>query len=111
MSQADFRAITCQDRSFESKYSDTTLRRNKTDQISAYEVAEFLISHPEKVMYDEESYPVPRKQWKVIQLLLKQHTQLSNHLESILYSSIPKLLFFQQGMLLSLLLILKKYLT
>lgn len=74
--------------------SQATLRRNKTDQISARYVAEYLISHPEKVPYDEEYYPMLRRQWKLIQMNNKQRNQLLNNLESILYISMPELLSF-----------------
>jgi len=68
---------------------------NKTDQISAGDVAEYLIAHPQKVRYDEDqSYSNLRRQWNLIKLNLKQHSQLLNHLESLLYTSMPELLTF-----------------
>jgi transposase len=67
--------------------------RNKTDQISAKDIANYLISHSSKVRYDvNDGYPTLRRQYSYIKLLSKQHTQLVNHLESQLYDSMPELL-------------------
>ncbi|RMH97219.1 MAG: IS110 family transposase, partial [Calditrichaeota bacterium] len=68
-------------------------RCNKTDAISAREIAEFQIAHPEQIRYNEpEEYPMLRRQWNFLQLLLKQRTQLSNHLQALLYITMPELL-------------------
>ena len=70
------------------------LKRNKTDALSAWEVAAYQISHPEKINYEDDSYPILRKRWQLIQLLLKQKTQLLGQLDSLLYISMPELLVF-----------------
>jgi len=70
------------------------LKRNKTDALSARDVAAYQISHPEKINYEENSYPILRKRWQFIQLLLKQKTQLLGQLDSLLYISMPELLSF-----------------
>ena len=58
-------------------------------------VAEYLISHPEKVVYQvEDQLASLRKQFSFIQLLTKQRTQLLNQLESLLYLCHPELLVF-----------------
>lgn len=70
------------------------LKRNKTDALSAWDVAAYQISHPEKINYEDDSYPILRKRWQLIQLLLKQKTQLLGQLDSLLYISMPELLVF-----------------
>lgn len=70
------------------------LKRNQTDPLSALSVAEYLIAHPEKVRYETDAYPRLRRMWTVIRMLTKQKTQLTNQLESLLYSNLPELLVF-----------------
>ena len=63
-----------------------TLRRIITDKESAKNVAEYLISHPEKIQYNNEDYySSVRRQWTFIKMLTKQKVQLLNQLESLLY--------------------------
>lgn len=74
------------------------LKRNKTDKISAQNIAEYLISHNEKIRYDEvENNGGLKKQWKFIRLLTKQQTQLLNQFESVLYNTHPQLLSYCKG--------------
>jgi transposase len=70
------------------------LKRNKTDALSAWGIAAYQISHPEKINYEDDSYPILRKRWQLIQLLSKQRTQLIGQLDSLLYISMPELLVF-----------------
>jgi len=75
--------------------SKADLKRNKTDKISAQSVAEYLISHPEKVCYQQENLLANlRKHWSFIQMLTKQCTQFLNQLHSLLYTANPELLSF-----------------
>ena len=75
--------------------SKADLKRNKTDKISAQSVAEYLVSHPEKVRYQQEdSMDSLRKQWSFIQMLTKQCTQFLNQLHSLMYTANPELLSF-----------------
>ncbi len=75
--------------------SKADLKRNITDKISAQNVAEYMIAHPEKVSYQEGDNLVGlRKQWGFIQMLTKQKTQLLNQLESLLYTANPDLLTY-----------------
>lgn len=75
--------------------SKADLKRNKTDKISAQSVAEYLVSHPDKVRYQQEdSLASLRKQWSFIQMLTKQCTQLLNQLHSLIYTANPELLSF-----------------
>lgn len=78
--------------------SDASAQRNKTDAISAKDIAEYQITHPEKIAYDEENYPTLRRQWTLIKMYIKQKKQLLNQLDSHLYSTMPELLTFcRQG--------------
>lgn len=76
-----------------SANSKADLKRNITDKISAQNVAEYMIAHPEKVSY-EQADPLAslRKQWGFIKMLSKQSTQLFNQLEPLIYSANPELL-------------------
>jgi transposase len=93
--------------------SEAGAKHNKTDKISATDVAEYLISHSEKVNYEAvDSYPMLRRQWNFIQLNNKLKTQLLGHLESLLYSAMPELLTFcRQGVPDWFLKMLRKYST
>jgi len=73
--------------------SKADMKRNTTDKISAQNIAEFLISHPEKVIFDQEDLLAPfKRQWTFILMLTKQKTQLLNQLEKLLYWANPELL-------------------
>jgi transposase len=75
--------------------SRANLKRNVTDKISAQNVAEYMIAHPEKVSYRQEDHLASlRKQWGFIKMLTKQSTQLFNQLESLLYTANPELLIY-----------------
>jgi len=90
--------------------SEASAQRNKTDAISAKDIAEYQIAHPEKVAYDEEDYPSLRRQWTLIKMYVKQKMQLLNQLEPQLYSSMPELLAFcRQGVPVWLLKLLTRY--
>ena len=72
--------------------SKADLKRTITDKVSAKSIADYLIAHPEKVLYQQEDYWAPlRKQWSFITLLIKQKTQLFNQLESLIYTSNPEI--------------------
>lgn len=75
--------------------SKASMNRICTDKISARNIAEYLIAHPEKISYQSED-PLAslRKQWSFIKMLTKQRTQLFNQLESLLYSAHPEILTF-----------------
>lgn len=77
--------------------SKAELKKNTTDKISAQNIAEYLVAHPEKVNYQQEDNLAGlRKQWGFIRLLTKQCTQLLNQLNSLLYLSYPELLSYCQ---------------
>lgn len=75
--------------------SKASLRRIITDKLSARNVAEYMISHPEKVQYNNDDYYAPvRRQWTLIKLLTKQKVQLLNQLNMMLYIANPELLVY-----------------
>ncbi len=78
-----------------SANSKASLKRNVTDKISAQNVAEYMIAHPEKVSYQQQNHLGSlRKQWSFIKMLTKQSTQLFNQLEPLIYSANPELLAY-----------------
>ena len=75
--------------------SKADLKRNVTDKISAQNVAEYMIAHPEKVSYQhQDSMASLRKQWGFITMLTKQSSQLLNQLESLVYNANPEILIY-----------------
>jgi transposase len=79
-------------------HGKANLNRIITDKISALNVAQYLIAHPEKVTYQaDDALGASRKQWKFIRMLTKQKTQLFNQLESLLYIANPELLTYCKG--------------
>lgn len=75
--------------------SKASLNRIITDKQSAKNVAEYMISHPEKVQYNNEDYySSVRRQWTFIKMLTKQKVQLLNQLESLLYIANPEVLSY-----------------
>jgi len=77
--------------------SKADLRKNITDKISAANVAEYLVSHPEKVAYQQEDQLAGlRKQWGFTKMLIKQCTQFLNEFNTLLYTASPELLHYCQ---------------
>lgn len=77
--------------------SQADLKKNTTDKISAQNIAEYLVAHPEKVVYQEQNQLAGlRKQWGFIQMLTKQRTQFLNQFKGLLYTSNPELLRYCQ---------------
>jgi len=75
--------------------SKAAMKRNVTDKISAKNVAEYMIAHPEKISYQQQdSLANLRKQWGFIKMLTKQCTQFLNQLESLLYGANPEILLY-----------------
>jgi transposase len=90
-----------------------TMNRAITDEISAYNIAEYLINHQSKIEPNTKSYYSSlRKQWVFIKLLVKQRVQLLNQLESIVYTANTEVLSYCKHSTPNwLLLILKQYPT
>ena len=80
--------------------SKADLKKNTTDKISAQNVAEYLVAHPEKVVYQKDDQQAGlRKQWGFIKMLTKQCTQFLNQLNTLVYTASPELLHYcQTGM-------------
>jgi len=77
------------------KYMDAELKRNKTDAISAQGIAEYLIMHRDKVLYDQnDPYYALRRYWSGLTLLKKQYAQLQTHLQQLIYSTVPSVLVY-----------------
>ncbi len=93
--------------------SKAGLKRNSTDKISAENVAEYMIAHPEKILYGQQDpFSSLRKQWSFVRMLTKQSTQLFNQLESLIYSAAPELIAYcKDGVPLWILRLLVKYPT
>ena len=94
-------------------YARGCLQRTGTDAISAIRIAEYLMVHPDKVNYHPtHELRGLRKQLGLIRMLTKQHTQLLNQMESLLYGACPELLTFcRQGMPKWLLSLIRQYPT
>ena len=76
-----------------SHNSKAALKRVITVKVSARSIAEYLVSHPDKVIYQQQDYwGSLRKQWSFVKMLTKQSTQLLNQLESLVYSANPEIL-------------------
>ncbi|MGD8889037.1 MAG: IS110 family transposase [Desulfobacterales bacterium] len=78
--------------------SKADLKKNTTDKISAQNIAEYLVAHPEKVLYQQQDRLAGlRKQWGFLQTLTKQRTQFLNQFKGLLYMSNPELLSYCQS--------------
>jgi transposase len=77
--------------------SQADLKKNTTDKISAQNIAEYIVAHPEKVTYQQQNQLAGlRKQWGFIKTLTKQRTQFLNQFKGLLYTSNPELLRYCQ---------------
>ena len=75
--------------------SKADMKRIGTDKISAISIAECLISHKEKIRYDQgDKFHALKRSWTHITLLTKQKVQLENQLDSFMYESNPDLLSY-----------------
>lgn len=89
------------------------LNRSVTDEISAKNIAEYLINHQNKIQPATTGYYASlRKQWGFVKLLVKQRVQLLNQLESIVYTANTEVLSYCKHSTPNwLLLVLKRYPT
>src|SRR5260221_7475402 len=88
------------------------LNRNITDALSSRYIAEYMMVHAEKVVYEEQStyYASFRSLHKHIMRLKKQNTQLINGLKTELYSAFPEMMrYCKQGVPDWVLGVLRKY--
>lgn len=93
--------------------SRADMKRTITDAVSARSIAEYLISHPDNIPYEQEdAWASLRKQWSFVQMLTKQKAQMLNQLESLVYTANPELLSYcRDGVPNWVLTVLKQYPT
>jgi hypothetical protein len=93
--------------------SQAALQRVITDRISARNIAEYIIKHPEKIDFEPDDYfGTLKRKWQFIQTLVKQKTRLLNQLEKLLYIANPDVLTYcKYGVPQWLLRLLQKYPT
>ena len=96
--------------------SDAALIRTITDQVSAENIATYLVCFPEKVIYSgslkeyDSSFKDGRSYYNFIQMLQKQKVQISNQLEKLLYQHFNEMLIYcRHGLPAWLLKMLSKY--
>lgn len=76
------------------------MKRNVTDAISALSIAEYMINHPENIIYDQdEKWKTLCRHWNFIEMQKRQRVQTINQLETILYCANPTLLRFKKNKL------------
>lgn len=79
---------------------DAALKRTITDAVSAENIAVYLISFPEKVMYSDrdfegsQEYKEGRQFMNFKGMLIKQKVQLNNQLEKLLYQHFSEMLVY-----------------
>lgn len=79
--------------------SIATLTRTITDEVSAYNIALYLIGYPEKISYEntyspDNKFREGRQQYTYLTMLKKQKVQLSNQFEKLLYQYFPEMLTY-----------------
>lgn len=75
--------------------SKAGLQRIITDKLSAKFIAEYMITHADKVCYQAQDYFYPiRKKWNFIKSLTKEKVKFLNQLEPLLYEANPELLVY-----------------
>jgi len=79
--------------------SDASLKRTITDEVSAENIAAYLISFPEKIDYgkfdaEETKFREGRRHYTYVRMLQKQKVQLTNQLEKLLYQYFGEMLVY-----------------
>jgi len=78
-----------------SHHKKANMTRNGTDKISARAIAEYLIDHNKKIIYNKEDTMASlKKAWSYIAMLNKQCSQLLNQFETGMYTAHPHLLTY-----------------
>lgn len=77
------------------KFLDAEAKGTRTDEVSAWGIAAYMIAHFEKVIFNQDDpFYSSRRQWNTLQLFTKQQTQLVNQLHAYLYSANPGVLIY-----------------
>lgn len=80
--------------------SEALLRRTITDEVSALNIASYLVKFPERVDYGLKAtgadgpFKEGRQFQTSVRMWIKQKVQLSNQLEKLLYQHLPELLVY-----------------
>ncbi len=73
------------------------MKRNVTDAISALSIAEYMINHPDNIVFDQDDkWKTLCRHWNFVEMQKNQRTQTINQLETILYSANPILMRFKK---------------
>ena len=73
------------------------MKRNVTDAISALSIAEYMINHPDNIVFDQDDkWKTLCRHWNFVEMQKNQRTQTINQLETILYSANPVLMRFKK---------------
>ncbi len=74
------------------------LKRNVTDAISAFNIAEYIIDHSDNVQYkQDDSFASLRCYWNLITMNKKHRKELINQLEIALYNANPTLMQYRKS--------------
>jgi transposase len=74
------------------------LKRNVTDAISAVSIAEYMINHPDNVVYDQDDkWKSLCRHWNFVEMQKRQRVQTINQLETILYNANPTLMRYKKA--------------
>jgi len=94
-------------------HHNASMRRIVTDDISALNIATYLIAYKNRTRFEQDTgFESLRKQWKLTEMLKKQHTQLLNQLGFLMYQSNPQLVHYcKDGVPRWILLLLSSYPT
>jgi transposase len=77
-----------------------SMKRNVTDAISALSIAEYMINHPDNIVFDQDDkWKTLCRHWNFVEMQKNQRTQTINQLETILYSANPILMRFKKDKL------------
>lgn len=77
------------------KFLDAEAKRTRTDEVSAWGIAAYMITHFEKIIFNQDDpFYSSRRQWNTLQSFNKQKTQFLNQLHTYLYSANPGVLIY-----------------
>lgn len=74
------------------------MKRNVTDAISALSIAEYMIDHPDNIVFDQDDkWKILCRHWNFVEMQKAQRTQTINQLETILYCANPILMRYKKN--------------